>query len=92
MKPSLVPLWRAWNSSPYLRRMVITGCMSTSLKVVSMAAVRCASTKRAAMLARRRVIGTRRSTRGSAASVLAGGASAVAGAAGAGSDVAAGAD
>ena len=45
----------------------MTAVMSTSLKVVSMAAVRCASTRRRAMVCRRRDMRTRSSKRAGAA-------------------------
>src|SRR5690606_9025916 len=62
MKPSLIP-WRLTKLSWYCLRSSMMGAMLTSLKVVSIAAVCCASTRRLAMLARRRVIGTRFSAR-----------------------------
>ena len=66
MKPSRVPLWRFSNAPCTSRAASITGCMSTSLKVVSIAVLREASSRRSATRARSRVIGTRRSTRPSA--------------------------
>ena len=58
MKPSFTP-WRFSNTSLYSLRSAMTWLMSTSLKVVSMAAVFCASFSRRAMVWRRRVIRTR---------------------------------
>ena len=65
MKPRRTPLCFFSNASRYSLRSAITAVMSTSLKVVSMAAVFCASFSRAAMVRRRRVMRTR-SSRGSA--------------------------
>src|SRR6185437_13334982 len=66
MKPSFTPCFFS-NRSLYLARRSITGFMSTSLNVVSMAAVFCASLSRRAMVVRRRVIFTRSSRASSAA-------------------------
>src|SRR5215213_23171 len=52
MNPSLTP-WRSRNSSLRRRRRSMTALMSTSLKVVSIAAVCCASTSLLAMVWRR---------------------------------------
>ena len=60
MKPSLTPCFRS-NRSLYSLRSAITALMSTSLKVVSMAAVFCASLRRRAMVCRKRVMCTRSS-------------------------------
>jgi hypothetical protein len=60
MKPSRTPCFFS-NTSRYWLRSAITCVMSTSLKVVSMAAVFCASLSRRAMVARSRVIFTRSS-------------------------------
>ncbi len=60
MKPSFVPCFFS-NRSLYSLRIAMTSPMSTSLKVVSMAAVVCASFRRRAMVWRRRVIFTRSS-------------------------------
>src|SRR5215472_9337769 len=60
MKPSFTPCVFS-NRSLYWLRRCITALMSTSLKVVSMAAVFCASLSRRAMVARSRVIFTRSS-------------------------------
>src|SRR6185295_13612755 len=60
MKPSFTPCFLS-NSSLYWLRRCITAPMSTSLKVVSMAAVLCASLSRRAMVWRNRVIFTRSS-------------------------------
>ena len=62
MKPSLTP-FLATKASWYFLRSAITARMFTSLKVVSMAALCCASSRRSAMRLRRRVIGTRSSRR-----------------------------
>ena len=62
--------------------------MLTSLKVVNMAVVWLASSKRSAMRARSRVIGTRRSVRSPAGAIAAAAATGVAPAAGAGAGVA----
>ena len=62
MKPSLMP-FLATKASWYFLRSAITARMFTSLKVVSMAALCCASSRRSAMRLRRRVIGTRSSRR-----------------------------
>ena len=62
MKPSLTPCSfskRSWN----FLRMSISGAMFTSLNVVRMALVLCDCTRRSAMRARRRDIGTRCSGR-----------------------------
>ena len=61
MKPSRTPACFFSNASLYSARSAIAALMSTSLKVVSMAAVFCASFSRAAMVRRRRVIFTRSS-------------------------------
>ena len=55
MKPSFTPCFFS-NSSLYWLRSAITALMSTSLKVVSMAAVFCASLRRRAMVWRSRVM------------------------------------
>src|SRR5580692_10188904 len=60
MKPSLTPCFFS-NRSRYWLRSAMTCVMSTSLKVVSMAAVFCASFSRRAMVWRSRVIRTRSS-------------------------------
>ena len=60
MKPSLTPC-RFSNSSLYSLRIAITALMSTSLNVVSIAAVFCASFSRRAMVWRSRVMRTRSS-------------------------------
>ena len=60
MKPSFTP-WRFSNSSLYSFRSFMTALMSTSLNVVSMAAVFCASLRRRAMVWRSRVMRTRSS-------------------------------
>ena len=62
MKPRRTPCRR---SKPSLcrARSAITGCMSISLKVVRIAAVRCASTRRSAIRRRSLDIGSRRSPR-----------------------------
>ena len=60
MKPSFTP-WRFSNSSLYWFRSSMIALMSTSLNVVSMAAVFCASLRRRAMVWRSRVILTRSS-------------------------------
>ncbi len=64
MKPSRVPLCFFSNASRYSVRSAIAADMSTSLKVVSMAAVFCASFSRLAMVRRSRVILTRSSRAG----------------------------
>ena len=64
MKPRRTPSCFFSNASRYSLRSAITADMSTSLKVVSIAAVFCASFSRAAMVRRRRVMRTR-SSRGS---------------------------
>jgi hypothetical protein len=79
MKPSFTPCFFS-NKSLYFVRRSMTAFMSTSLKVVSMAAVFCASFSRRAMVWRRRVIFTRSSR---ASSPAEDGARAAAGAAGA---------
>ena len=61
MKPRRTPLCFFSNASRYSLRSAIAADMSTSLKVVSMAAVFWASFSRAAMVRRRRVIFTRSS-------------------------------
>src|ERR1700724_1855710 len=66
MKPSLVPCFFS-NRSRYWVRSAMTWPMSTSLKVVSMAAVFCASLSRRAMVCRSRVIFTRSSRAASSA-------------------------
>src|SRR5262249_25660800 len=66
MKPSFTPCVFS-NRSLYWLRRCITALMSTSLKVVSMAAVFCASLSRRAMVARSRVIFTRSSRAASSA-------------------------
>ncbi|MNM94484.1 hypothetical protein D3C81_1068890 [compost metagenome] len=78
MKPRRTPLWVFSNRSLYFERRAMTSVMSTSLKVVSMAMFDWASTRRSAILARRRVIGTRFSVR-SPAAVTTGAAAAAAG-------------
>src|SRR6187549_1697070 len=60
MKPSFTP-WRFSKTSLYCARRAMTLVMSTSLKVVSWAAVFCDSFRRRAMVWRRRVILTRSS-------------------------------
>ena len=60
MKPSFTPCFFS-NRSLYWLRRLISGCMSTSLKVVSMAAVFWASFRRRAMVWRSLVILTRSS-------------------------------
>ena len=62
MKPSFTPCSFS-KRSLYFARISITGAMLTSLKVVRMAAVDCDCTRRSAMRARRRDIGTRCSGR-----------------------------
>ncbi len=66
MKPSFTPCFFS-NTSRYWARNAITAVMSTSLKVVSMAAVFCASLRRRAMVWRSRVIRTRSSRAASSA-------------------------
>src|SRR6267143_1474685 len=66
MKPSFTPCFFA-NRSLYWLRSAITWLMSTSLKVVSMAAVFCASLRRRAMVWRSLVILTRSSRAASSA-------------------------
>ena len=66
MKPSFTPCFFS-NNSLYWLRSAITLVMSTSLKVVSMAAVFCASFRRRAMVWRSRVIFTRSSRAASSA-------------------------
>ena len=68
MNPSFVPC-RSMNACLYLLRRSITGFMSTSLKVVRMAAVFWTSLRRWAMRRRRRVMGTRRVDRPDGAAV-----------------------
>ncbi len=58
MKPSFTPCF-FWNRSFRSLRIAMTSVRSTSLKVVSMAAVFCASFSRRAMVWRSRVIFTR---------------------------------
>ncbi len=58
MKPSFTPCFFS-KPSLYFARTSITALRSTSLNVVSCACVCCASSRRSAMRARRRVIGTR---------------------------------
>ena len=78
MKPSFWPC-RFSNASLYSARSPITAPISTSLKVVSIAAVFCASFRRRAMVWRRRVIFTRSSPPSSGrAEALAAGAAAAA--------------
>ena len=60
MKPSFTP-WRFSNSSLYSVRSFMIALMSTSLNVVSIAAVFCASLRRRAMVWRSRVMRTRSS-------------------------------
>ena len=60
MKPSFTPCF-ARNASPCCSRSASTRAMSTSLKVVRIAAVCCASTSRRATVRRSGVIGTTRS-------------------------------
>src|SRR6266849_9686582 len=66
MKPSFTPCFFS-NRSLYCARSAMTWPMSTSLKVVSMAAVFCASLSRRAMVCRSRVIFTRSSRAASSA-------------------------
>ncbi len=66
MKPSLTPCFFS-NRSRYCVRSAMTWPMSTSLKVVSMAAVFCASFRRRAMVWRSRVMRTRSSRAASSA-------------------------
>ena len=66
MKPSFTPCFFS-NRSRYWVRNAMTWPMSTSLKVVSMAAVFCASFKRRAMVWRSRVMRTRSSRAASSA-------------------------
>src|SRR6202008_36256 len=66
MKPSFTPCFFS-NPSLYCARSAITWVMSTSLKVVSIAAVFCTSFSRRAMVWRRRVILTRSSRAASSA-------------------------
>src|SRR5687767_8078299 len=87
MKPSFTP-WRFSNTSLYWARRAMTLVMSTSLKVVSWAAVFCDSFRRRAMVWRRRVILTR-SSRGWSARGAAGAAGAAAAGAGAAAPMAA---
>ena len=62
MKPSLTPCSFS-NFSWNFLRISITGAMFTSLKVVRMALVDCDCTRRSAMRARKRLMGTRCSGR-----------------------------
>ena len=62
MKPSLTP-WVFSNCSLCCCRSAMTACISTSLKVVRIAAVCWTCCRRSAMRARNRVMGTRRSSR-----------------------------
>src|SRR5438067_2014603 len=62
MKPSLTPCSFS-NLSLYLLRRSMTGAMLTSLKVVRIALVDCDCSRRSAIRARRRLIGTRSSGR-----------------------------
>ena len=66
MKPSFTPCFFS-NRSRYCVRSAMTWLMSTSLKVVSMAAVFCASLSRRAMVWRSRVMRTRSSRAASSA-------------------------
>src|SRR6202012_2509770 len=66
MKPSLLPCFFS-NTSLYWARIAMTLVMSTSLKVVSIAAVFCTSLRRRAMVWRSRVIFTRSSRAASSA-------------------------
>ena len=66
MKPSLLPCFFS-NTSLYCARSAMTLVMSTSLKVVSIAAVFCTSFSRRAMVWRSRVIFTRSSRAASSA-------------------------
>src|SRR5882757_6906966 len=66
MKPSLLPCFFS-NTSLYCARIAMMWLMSTSLKVVSMAAVFCTSLSRRAMVWRSRVIFTRSSRAASSA-------------------------
>ena len=68
MKPSLTPCFFS-NRSRYCARSAMTWLMSTSLKVVSMAAVFCASLSRRAMVWRSRVMRTRSSRAASSGGV-----------------------
>src|SRR5690554_2955455 len=86
IKPKRVPLWVFSNLSLYLARSSIIGAMLTSLKVVNIAVVLDASSKRSAIRLRRRVIGTRFSTRSPPASNIGAGAEAGADALAAGAD------
>src|SRR5260221_1925143 len=70
MKPSFTPCFFS-KPSLYWSRSAITALMSTSLKVVSMAAVFCASLRRSAIRLRRRVMRTR-SSRGPDSRAIAG--------------------
>ena len=62
MKPNLTP-WTFSNWSLYLLRMAITGAILTSLNVVRIALLACDSSRRSAIRARKRLIGTRSSGR-----------------------------
>jgi len=62
MNPSLVPCFSR-KASLYLLRSCMTGCMSTSLKVVSKAASCCARTSRVAIVRRIMLIGLTSSPR-----------------------------
>src|ERR1700712_3314786 len=66
MKPSLAPCFFS-NTSLYWARIAMMWLMSTSLKVVSIAAVFCTSLRRRAMVWRSRVIFTRSSRAASSA-------------------------
>ena len=90
MKPKRVPLCVFSNKSLYCLRNSIIGFILTSLYVVNMAAFCCASTRRLAIVARKRVIGTRFSTRSPAATLTLTAGAAGAGAAGAAVAAAAG--
>ena len=63
IKPNRVPLWVFSNWSLYCDRNAISGDISTSLNVVSIAVCCVAERSRSAIRARMRVIGTRRSMR-----------------------------
>ncbi len=66
IKPSLLPCFFS-NTSLYCARIAMMWLMSTSLKVVSIAAVFCTSFRRRAMVWRSRVIFTRSSRAASSA-------------------------
>ena len=80
MKPRRAPCSFS-KRSLYRARSSLTALRSTSLNVVSIAAVDCAWISRSAIRARSRVIGTRRSPRSPAVSATGAGAAAMAGAA-----------